>query len=204
MYLYPLWVRLWHALNGILVIILIITGISMQYAGKDAWFLIGFQHAVKWHNAAAIMLVAGYIAFVTGNLLTANGEYYRKKEEDTLKGMIKQLKYYLSGMFRKEKSPFPVTPERKFTPLQKIAYRITMYAAMPLLILSGLCLMFPETIINRIFGPGRLVVFDLIHIILGFLITLFLIIHIYSCTLGPKPSSLFRGIITGFHEPDDQ
>jgi len=32
----------------------------------------------------------------------------------------------------------------------------------------------------------------------------FLIIHIYTSTLGPKPTSLLRGIITGYHEPDDE
>jgi thiosulfate reductase cytochrome b subunit len=205
MYLYPLWVRLWHLLNAVLVIILILTGISMQYTGKDGTaFLFGFAHAVKWHSTAAILLTACYIGYVTGNLVTENGKYYKKKDENTLHGIEKQLKYYSYGIFRGEKQPFPVTTERKFTPLQKFAYNLTMYVAMPLLVLSGLCLMFPEAIVNRIFGPGSLVVTDVIHITMGFFITIFLVIHIYACTLGSKPSSLFRGIITGYHESGNE
>ena len=31
-YLYPIWIRLWHALNALMFLVLIITGISLHYA----------------------------------------------------------------------------------------------------------------------------------------------------------------------------
>jgi thiosulfate reductase cytochrome b subunit len=134
MYLYPVWVRLWHTANAILFIILIVTGISMQYTGKSDYVLVvGFAKAVKWHNIAAMLLTLNYIFFITGNILTGNGRFYRITKKDFLSDLGKQFKYYSLGMFKGEKHPFPVTLERKFNPLQKMTYVLSMYVAFPLL-----------------------------------------------------------------------
>jgi thiosulfate reductase cytochrome b subunit len=106
-------------------------------------------------------------------------------------------------MFRGEKHPFPVSLERKFNPLQKFSYVMAMYVAMPLVIISGLGLLFPEATINKIFGVSGLILTDILHITMGFFLSVFLVIHIYTCTLGSKPTSLFRGMITGFHESEE-
>lgn len=204
MYLYPVWVRLWHVLNAVLIIILIVTGISMQYTDKDnSIFIVGFQKAVKWHNVAAIILTFNYIVFVAGNVLSGNGKYYRIEKKNFLSDLGKQMRYYSYGMFRGEKHPFPVTVDRKFNPLQKLTYVLTMYVALPLIIITGLGLMFPETTVNRVFGTSGLLLTDILHITVGFLISVFVIIHIYTCTLGARPTSLFRGIITGYHESEE-
>jgi len=203
MYLYPKWVRFWHMLNAVLVLILILTGISMQYTGEDLKFLVGFEKAVKWHNISASFLTLSYIFFVTGNLLTGNGKYYKIEKQNLWSDLFKQMRYYAWGMFRGEKHPFPVTLERKFNPLQKFSYVMAMYLAMPLVIISGIGLMFPEVTINRVFGISGLILTDLLHITMGFFLSVFLVIHIYTCTLGSKPTSLFRGMITGYHESEE-
>lgn len=205
MYLYPIWVRLWHVFNAILVIILIITGLSMQYTGKQGYILaVGFAKAVKWHNIAAILLTVNYIFFVAGNVLSGNGKFYRISKKNFLSDLGKQLKFYSYGMFKGEKHPFPVTTERKFNPLQKLTYVLAMYVAFPLLIISGLGLLFPETVLNRFFDISGLILTDILHITMGFFISIFMIIHVYTCTLGSRPTSLFRGIITGYHEPEEE
>ena len=203
MYLYPVWVRLWHTLNAVLIIILIITGISMQYTGEDMKFLVGFQKAVRWHNLSATFLTLSFIFFVTGNLFTGNGKYYKIEKQNFWSDLVKQMRYYAWGMFRGEKHPFPVSLERKFNPLQKFSYVMAMYVAMPLVIISGIGLMFPEVTINRIFGVSGLILTDILHITMGFFLSVFLIIHIYTCTLGSKPTSLFRGLISGYHESEE-
>lgn len=203
MYLYPKWVRFWHMLNAVLVLILILTGISMQYTGEDLKFLVGFEKAVKWHNLSAAFLTLSFIFFVTGNLFTGNGKYYKIEKQNFWPDLLKQTRYYAWGMFRGEKHPFPVTLERKFNPLQKFSYVLAMYVAMPLVIISGIGLMFPEVTINRVFGVSGLILTDLLHITMGFFVSVFLVIHIYTCTLGSKPTSLFRGMITGYHESEE-
>jgi len=204
MYLYPKWVRIWHLFSAILIIILIVTGISMQYTGKDqAFFLMDFAKAVRWHNFTSVILTISYIGYVTGNILTQNGKYYKVGKLNFWSDMGKQLRYYSYGMLKGEKHPFPVTLERKFNPLQKISYVLVMYVAMPLIIISGIGLMLPEITINKFFGVSGLILTDLLHITMGFLLSVFLLIHIYTCTLGNKPFSLFRGIISGYHESQD-
>ncbi len=184
MYLYPVWVRLWHLANAILVIVLIITGLSMQYTDKtDYVFVVGFARAVKWHNIAAMLLTFNYILFISGNILTDNGRYYRISKKNFISELGKQFKYYAFGMFRGEKHPFPVTLDRKFNPLQKLTYVLAMYVAFPLLIISGLGLLFPETVINRFLGVSGMILTDILHITMGFFISVFMIIHIYTCTL---------------------
>jgi thiosulfate reductase cytochrome b subunit len=205
MYLYPKWIRAWHVLNAAMFLILIVTGLSMQYTDKEnASYVVGFAKAVRWHNFAAIILILSYIFFVTGNMLTNNGRYYWIGRKDFLLNLTKQFKFYSRGMFRGEKHPFPVTEERKFNPLQKLTYVLAMYVAIPLLIISGIGLLLPEITITTFFGISGLILTDILHITMGFCLSIFMIIHIYTCTLGSKPTSLFRGIITGYHVSEDE
>ena len=203
MYLYPGWVRLWHLLNAVFVVILILTGISIRYPGDDMKFIFEFPKAVKWHNTSAILLTVNYIFFVTGNFLTENGKYYLLRKQNFWSGMGRQMKYYAYGMFRGAKDPFPVSFEQKFNPLQKFSYIIVMYVAMPLVIISGMGLLFPGVEVKKLFGVSIPVITDIFHITMGTLLALFLLIHIYICTLGSKSASRFRGIITGFVESDE-
>jgi thiosulfate reductase cytochrome b subunit len=204
MYLYPKWIRAWHITNALMFIILIVTGLSMQYTDKEnSSYLVGFAQAVKWHNFAALILTASYVIFVLGNAFTANGRYYRIKKENLWSDLLIQLRYYAFGMFRGERHPFPVTLERKFNPLQKFTYVFAMYVGMPLLIISGIVLLFPEIAPDSVFGISGLVLNDVLHISVGFFLSIFMIIHIYTCTLGAKPFSLFRGMLSGYHESED-
>ncbi|NMC41323.1 MAG: hypothetical protein GYA43_09155 [Bacteroidales bacterium] len=204
MYLFPKWVRLWHVINAILIIVLIITGISMQYTDKEnTAFLMEFSKAVKWHNISASFLVANYVFFILGNAITGNGRYYKIPLMNLIPDILTQFRYYAYGKFRGEKHPFPVSTERKFNPLQRFTYFLAMYVAFPLLIISGFGLLFPETVINRFFGVSGLILTDILHISMGFCLSIFLVVHIYTCTLGAKTFSHFRSIITGYQEPDE-
>ncbi len=198
-YLYPVWIRLWHTINALMIILLILTGISMRYSSPERT-LIRFDVAVAIHNVAAIIVTFNYGIFVIGNIITRNGRYYRNWRKNLATSLWKQFIFYAVGIFRKEPHPFPVTEEQKFNPLQKISYAVVMYLCMPLLILSGLGLMFPDLIAYKIFNVTGLVFYDVAHIIVGFVISLFLLIHIYTCTLGDKPGTLFKSMITGYHE----
>jgi thiosulfate reductase cytochrome b subunit len=176
----------------------------MQYTDKEhAPYVVGFAMAVKWHNFAALVLTINYIFFVAGNLLTKNGRYYKIERENFLDDLLKQLKYYAFGMFKGEKHPFPVTEKRKFNPLQKVTYVLAMYVAFPLLIISGAGLLFPEITIKNFLGASGLVLTDILHITMGFFLSVFMVIHIYTCTLGAKPTSLFWGMISGYHRSED-
>ena len=198
-YLYPIWIRLWHVINALMFLTLIVTGISLHYASVDN-SLIPFQTSVAIHNVCAIILTFNYGIFVLGNMFTGNGNYYRKWRKNIGPKLWKQFVFYAVGIFKGEPHPFPITKKQKFNPLQKVSYVMAMYFGMPILIISGIALMFPEKISNTIFNISGLLFYDVLHIIAGFILSLFLVIHLYTCTLGDKPGTLFKSMVNGYHE----
>ncbi len=201
MYLYPKWIRLWHLLNAILVVLLIITGASIRFPGDDMKFIFEFPKAIRWHNTSAILLTLNYIFFIIGNYFTDNGKYYRIPFKHFWSGMGKQLRFYAYEIFKGKKNPFSVSIEQKFNPLQRFSYVIVMYIAMPLVIISGLSLLFPGNNEKEIFGISLTYIKDILHIIAATVLFIFLIIHIY-CIFGSKSLSHLREIITGFVESE--
>lgn len=200
LYLYPVWVRLWHVTNALMCLILIISGISMQYS-NPAFPFIRFDLAVSMHNISGIILTVSYLMFFIGNWSTSNGKHYKIRLKGLIESLIKQGRYYAFGIFKGEPAPFPVSKEMKFNPLQRFTYAITMYVFVPLVFITGWALLFPGMIITNFLGFGGIQLTSLLHVTVGFLISLFLIIHIYFCTIGHSPSSNFKSMINEYHEP---
>ena len=139
-YLYPMWIRLWHALNAILIILLIITGVSMQYTDPANPF-IRFDIAVKMHNISGMILTVNYMVFLIGTIITPNGKYYKLTLKGLFDRLMKQFTYYTFGIFKHEKPPFPVTKESKFNPLQQFTYVVAMFILVPIVIITGWALL---------------------------------------------------------------
>lgn len=199
LYLYPIWIRIWHWLNAVLFIVLLLTGISMQYSNPDNPFLISFELSVQLHNICGILISINYLTFVIGNLFTSNGKQYKMKSKGLFKRLYDQSVFYLFGMFKKQDPPFEISVDNKFNPLQRFIYSTAMYVGFPIIIASGFALLFPEIIIPQIFGLSGILITALIHVIIGFVLSLFLFIHIYVCTIGSSISSNFKSMVTGWH-----
>jgi len=198
-YLYPLWIRLWHALNAILIILLIISGVSMQYTNPENPF-IRFDIAVTMHNISGIILTVNYMVFVAGTFFTPNGKYYKLTLKGLFGRLIKQFTYYTFGIFKHENPPFPVTKESKFNPLQQFTYVIAMFVLVPIVLITGWAYFYPEIILTKIMGGSGLKINDFIHVIIGFFVSFFMFIHIYFCTIGATFVSNFKSMVSGFHE----
>jgi len=198
-YLYPMWIRLWHALNAILIIFLIITGVSMQYTDPANPF-IRFDLAVKMHNISGMILTLNYMIFLIGSIITPNGKYYKLTLKGLPERLIKQFTYYTFGIFKHEKAPFPVTRESKFNPLQQFTYVIAMFMLVPIVIITGWALLYPEVVLTKFLSGSGLRVNDFIHVIIGFFVSFFMFVHIYFCTIGATFVSNFKSMINGFHE----
>ncbi len=199
LYLYPVWIRLWHAGNAILILLLILSGISMQYSNPANPFL-RFDIAVRMHNISGILLTIAYAAYVIGNRVTPNGKYYKTNYKGLISRLTKQFMYYTFGIFKHEKPPFPVTKESKFNPLQKFTYNIAMYILLPIVFITGWALLYPEVILTNLLGGSGLKINDFIHVITGFFLSFFMVIHIYFCTIGATFVSNFKSMINGFHQ----
>jgi thiosulfate reductase cytochrome b subunit len=189
-------------LNAIFMLVLIFTGLSMQYSARDS-FMIPFHVSVELHNISGIALTASYLIFFIGNIISGNRKHYRLQWHGLRKRMFIQLRYYMFGYLKKQNHPYPVGRERKFNPLQAFTYALIMYIASPLVVISGWGLLFPETILKGVFGVSGLVLTDLLHVIMGFLLSIFMIVHIYTITMGLHPLRNFRAIITGWHHVEE-
>jgi thiosulfate reductase cytochrome b subunit len=172
----------------------------MQYPEACAGIL-RFDIAVNLHNISGVLISINYIFFFFANLFTSNGRYYRIRKKRWTERFVLQVRYYVYGMFKHEEPPFKISKKRKFNPLQKLSYIAVMYIAMPVVILTGWAMMFPEAVfIDKIFGTSGLHLADLVHIIAGFVLSMFMFIHIYLCTVALPLGSSFRGMITGWHD----
>ena len=197
-YLYPVWIRIWHMTNALLCLTLIITGLSIQFSNPGT--VVKFNAAVSVHNIAGIILSISYGIFFLGNLFTPNGAYYVIPVKGFLIRLKKQFIYYTVGLFRKDEPPFPVSGESKFNPLQQFTYVVLMYGFVPFVIFSGWGLLYPEITVNSFFGFSGLDLTDLFHIFAGFAISIIMCVHIYFCTIGKNPTSNFKSMINGYHE----
>lgn len=196
-YFYPLWLRIWHGINALGIITLIISGILMQSSSQSNG--IDFNMLVNVHNIAGVIVTMSYLGFFLGNITSGNGRFYLIKLKGFFERPVKQAYYYAWGMFHGMKSPYPLSEKRKFNPLQKYIYVFVMYLVLPGVIITGFALLFPEVIVQELYGVSGVYLTAIFHSALGFFISIFLIIHLYVASIGKSPLDNFKGIITGWH-----
>ncbi|MFW5974581.1 MAG: hypothetical protein ACOCQ6_00075 [Bacteroidota bacterium] len=69
-----------------------------------------------------------------------------------------------------------------------------------IVILSGVALLFPEMIVDKVFGVSGTLLTSLLHMTMGFFLSVFILIHLYFSIFGYKISSHFKSMIDGYHE----
>ncbi|MBG0777291.1 MAG: cytochrome b/b6 domain-containing protein [Desulfovibrionaceae bacterium] len=192
-YVYPLGVRLLHWLNAVLFLVLVATGLSIRF--PEAALSLGMGGSVLVHDAAAVLLVANFAAFLLLELATGDIRQYAPRCRGLSERLARQLRYYLWDIFRGGPKPYPITREQRFNPLQQLTYVIVFWIGIPVLALTGAPLLVsglaPET--SRAWLAA-------LHYAAALFYMAFLILHVYLSTTGDKPSSLLRGMITGRHE----
>ncbi len=194
-YLHPLLERLWHWFQALCIVMLIISGIILHWPEKfPGWF----NWAVGWHNWFGWGAVICWVVWLIYNLSTKRITHYIPKKGDIPKGLVTQAKFYAFGIFKHEPHPYAPSEDNKFNPLQKIAYLKFQLLLFPLLLISGLLYMYPETFKGVINAIGGMTVLGVIHYILGALFTAFLVAHLYLATTGETVGENFKAIITGY------
>jgi thiosulfate reductase cytochrome b subunit len=199
LYLYPVWLRVWHAINALFFLVLLISGISMQYS-NPAYPLLPFDVAVSSHNISGIAIFIAYLFYLVAFLATPNKKHYRIQRKGLMERLVKQIKYYTFGYFKGEEAPYPTSENAKFNPLQQFTYVGVIFVLYPILIVTGLALMFPEAIVDNFFGIGGTLLTAMLHATAGFLVSLFLFIHLYFATMGATVGANFKSIVNGYHE----
>ncbi|WP_462321270.1 cytochrome b/b6 domain-containing protein [Halochromatium sp.] len=199
LYLYPIWLRLWHWLNALLFVTLVATGVSMHFS---LHWLIPFDVAVPVHNTSGVLLTVSWLTFMVGNFLSGNGKHYLINLRTLPQDLIAQTRYYLHGIFVGAPHPFHVSAEHKLNALQTLSYVGVMYGLMPILILSGWAFLFSTSLPETLFGIGTVWIIAMVHLVVAWMLVLFLIVHMYIITTGEKPTTNLKAMVTGWHKEE--
>ena len=197
-YLLPFWLRAWHWTNALLIITLTITGVSLHFAAPGR-FLVEFSLAARIHNIAGIVLAIAYAFFFIMNIVSGNGTQYFPRSP-VVEGCIRQARWYIWGIFRGEPHPYEPTEDVKFNPLQSLLYWIIAYMVLPVVIITGLIFFFPTVTPDRVFGLDGLLPVAFLHYVSAAVIVMFLIAHVYLGTTGKTLTSMYKMMVTGWHE----
>lgn len=194
--LYPVWIRVWHWINALSFVMLIVSGLSLHFAGSSMP-LIGFNNARILHNIFGILLSINCVIYLLATLTGNNAKHYKPQWKGLINRLNRQALFYGIGIFRDEPHPFPATIHCKFNPLQQMTYLGVMFIAMPLLILSGVLFFFPEVAPERFLGFDGVWLVGVSHYLIGLFLTTFMIGHIYLATAGETLFGEFKKMIVG-------
>jgi thiosulfate reductase cytochrome b subunit len=187
-YLYTRFERLWHWLQGLMIIVLMITGFEVHGTFK----LMGFQTAVTVHNFVGLAWLVLFAFFVFWLLTT--GEW--KQYIPTTKKLFDVIFYYAFGIFKGHEHPVQKSVGAKHNPLQRLTYLGISAMLLPLQMTTGLI----YYLYNFIPGSISLSILAVVHTLLAFLLVNFLIIHVYMTTTGHSLFSHIAGMISGWEE----
>ena len=192
--LYPLTLRIWHWVNTILFIALIITGIQLRAPNFSIFSQYGTATAL--HRYAGTLFVLSFLFWLFYCIFTGSIKHYIPHWRDIGK-IPQQVAFYSFFVFKGKSNPFTASEEEKFNVLQKISYGAVMFILVPVIIITGILFGNILSFSQVINAMGGLRILDVIHVITGYLLVLFLAIHMYMATLGKTVTSYLKSMITG-------
>ncbi len=187
-YLYTRYERLWHWLQGLMIICLIVTGLEIHGTYK----LLGFQTAVNTHNFVGLSWLILFAFFVFW--LFTTGEW--KQYIPTTKKLFSVVLFYAWGIFQGKPHPIQKSKGAKHNPLQRLAYLGISAMLLPVQMVTGLL----YYLYNDIPQILPLSVLAVIHTLVALFLLNFLVIHLYMTTTGHSLFSHIAGMITGWEE----
>jgi thiosulfate reductase cytochrome b subunit len=199
-YLNPLPIRIWHWINALGFVILILTGFQLRYV--DLLNLMTFESAVKLHNWIGFAVIANYFLWLGYYLFSDRITNYHPALDAKrfISNFLLQVRYYSFGIFKGERSPHRVVPYDKFNPMQKITYQLIMLVAAPISFITGVMLWDVKGFEGWIDAMGGIRVVDTIHVVVFILFVFFIFVHAYMGALGPTPSTHYKEMFTGYEE----
>jgi thiosulfate reductase cytochrome b subunit len=199
-YMYGFYERLWHWLQTIAILLLLFTGLVIHR--PQIFPLLDFRTVVVAHNILAALLVVNAGLALFYHLASGEIRQYLPRPVGFFDQAILQAKYYLRGIFRRERHPFTKVPRSKLNPLQQVTYLVLLNVLLPLQILSGALMWgsqrWPE--LTATFGGlGGLAP---VHTAIAWLLAAFIVLHVYLTTTGATPVSSLRAMMLGWEDVD--
>jgi len=203
-YVHPLPVRIWHWINALGFIALILSGVQIRYS--DLLAVMPFKLAVQLHNWVGFALIGNYFIWLLFYLFTDKIKVYHPELNPAkyYRDSLRQAVFYGYGIFKGRPNPHHVSAYRKFNALQSITYQIIMILLVPLQFYTGLLLWDVNGFAGSIELFGGVRVVSTVHVLLFIFFTAFIFIHPYLASLGHTPSAHFKAMLTGYEEVEEE
>ena len=201
-YLHSLTNRVWHWINALIVLILLITGIQLR--GPEIEILPKFSMVVWIHKYVGFAMAASFLYWLVYEIITGNFRRHYLLRPADARLMGRQMFYYGIGIFQGKENPSIPTPDGKFNPLQKIAYGSIMLIFTPIIVVTGILfsdIFFFRRAIDLMYGIR---VLDGLHVIAAYIFLLYFVVHVYMSTLGQNIFSHTKAMIVGYEEEPDE
>ena len=202
-YVHPLPVRIWHWVNALGFVILIVTGLNIRYV--DVFHLTSFAVAVQVHNWTGFALIANYFVWLGFYLFTDKIVVYHPELDPRkyFRDAIRQAMYYGYGIFKGQPNPHHVSAYQKFNALQSTMYQIIMMVLVPVQFYTGLLLWDLERFAGSVELLGGVRVVATVHVLLFIFFFAFIFGHVYLSSLGHTASAHFKAMVTGYEEVEE-
>jgi thiosulfate reductase cytochrome b subunit len=199
-YINPLPVRIWHWLNALGFVLLILTGVQLRYT--DLFQLMTFESAVRLHNWVGFTVITNYFIWLGYYLFSDRIKVYHPElnARKFFDKAFRQARYYAFGIFKGEKSPHRVRPYDKFNPMQSVTYQIVMLLVVPAQFFTGIMMWDIKRFESWIMMLGGIRVIDTIHVLIFIFFVSFILVHAYMGVLGHTPSAHFKEMFTGYKD----
>ncbi len=198
LYVHPAPVRVWHWVNALGFVLMVLTGLELRYPEVFPFFAL--QDAVNIHNYVGFVVIGNYGLWAAYYFGTLKIRIYIPNLITFIPNAIRQIQYYAGGIFRGDPNPHHMTPDHKFNALQQQAYLGLMLFILPVQMITGLFLWWVQGFEDYIQFFGGIKIIDTIHVILFFFFATFMCVHSYLATLGHTPFAHFKAMFTGYEE----
>lgn len=198
-YMYSIYERLWHWLQTVVILILLLTGLIIHK--PDMFGAFSFRYMVQVHNIMAGILVlnaalAAFYHFASGEI-----RQFLPEPHGFFRQAMQQGSYYLRGIFQGEPHPIEKTRERKMNPLQQVTYLAILNILLPLQIITGAVMWgvqrWPE-VAAQLGGLPFLAPF---HTLIAWLFATFIVLHVYlTTTAGHTPTAAIQSMMLGWDD----
>jgi thiosulfate reductase cytochrome b subunit len=197
-YMYSLYERLWHWLQAMAIIGLVLTGLVVHKT--EIFTVMNFKTAVLVHNVLGFAMLGNAMLALFYHIASGQIRQYLPEPRGVFSHMIQQGRYYAYGIFHGEPHPFQKHPERRLNPLQQVTYFGILNILLPLQVFSGLLIWGTQRWPDLTFGFGGLPFLAPAHSLLAWVFSSFIVMHVYLTTTGHRPMAAIQSMVDGWDE----
>jgi len=203
-YVHPLPVRVWHWINALGFVLMILTGVQIRYIGLVN--VLSFQAAIQVHNWVGFVLIGNFFIWFLFYLFSDKITVYHPELSPMkhFRDSFRQLKYYGYGIFKGDPNPHHVSVYHKFNAMQSMTYQIIMLIILPIQCITGLLLWDVEQFQWSVELFGGIRILDTVHVLTFIVSVVFIFIHPYLASLGHTPMAHYKAMFTGYEEIEDE